>query len=74
MNTKKMLSKEICSIFEGEINEEIVAEKIDQFLRHGTMYLLIELIILKREIKSLKKELHQKEEKHQNSFHSVLVS
>jgi hypothetical protein len=74
MNTKKMLSKEIYSIFEGEINEEIVTEKIDQFLRHGITFLLIELISLKREIKSLRQELHQKEENHKNSIHSVLVS
>ena len=74
MNAKKMLSKEICSIFKGEINEDIVTEKVDQFLRHGITFLLIELISMKREIYSLREELHQKEEKQYNSFQSILFS
>ena len=69
-----MLSKEITLKFRGHINEKTVSEKVDQFFRHGNTFLLLELISLRKEVKSLREELQQKRgQKHQNSLHALLV-
>ena len=69
-----MLSKEISSKFRGQINEKTVSEKVDQYFRHGNTFLLLELISLRKEVKSLKEELQQKRHrKHQNSLRALLV-
>jgi hypothetical protein len=74
MNPKKMLSKEITSKVKGHISEEIVSEKVDQFFRHGNTFLLLELISLRREVKSLREELqHQRDQKKQNTLRELLV-
>jgi hypothetical protein len=74
MNPKKMLSKEITSKVKGHISEEIVSEKVDQFFRHGNTFLLLELISLRREVKSLREELqHQRDQKKQNTLRALLV-
>ena len=73
MNPKKMLSKEITSKVKGHISEEIVSEKVDQFFRHGNTFLLLELISLRREIKNLKEELHQRKLKKHNSSRALIV-
>jgi len=68
-----MLSKEITAKVGGHINEETVSETVDQFFKHGNTFLLLELINLRNEVKSLREELqHQKESKH-NSLRKLLV-
>jgi len=57
MNPKKMLSKEIAQKVKGHISEETVSEDVDQFFRHGNMFLFLELMLLRNEVKSLRKEL-----------------
>ncbi len=43
----------------GQISEETVSEDVDQFFRHGNMFLFLELMLLRIEVKSLRKELQQ---------------
>jgi hypothetical protein len=59
MNPKKILSKEISQKVKGQISEETVSENVDQFFRHGNMFLFLELMLLRKEVKSLRKELQQ---------------
>lgn len=59
MNPKKILSKEISQKVKGQISEETVTENVDQFFRHGNMFLFLELMLLRKEVKSLRKELQQ---------------
>ena len=59
MNLKKILSKEISQKVKGQISEETVSENVDQFFRHGNMFLFLELMLLRKEVKSLRKELQQ---------------
>lgn len=59
MNPKKILSKEISQKVKGQISEETVSENVDQFFRHGNMFLFLELMLLRKEVKSLQKELQQ---------------
>ena len=69
MNPRKMLSKEITSKVRGQINEQIVSEKVDQFFKHGNTFLLMELMNLRREVQSLREELQQQKE---NNKHETL--
>jgi DNA mismatch repair ATPase MutS len=74
MNPKKMLSKEITSKVKGQISEQTVTEKVDQFFKHGNTFLLIELMNLRREVQSLREELEQqREQKNQNSIRTLIV-
>jgi hypothetical protein len=59
MNPKKMLSKEIAQKVKGHISEETVSDIVDQFFRHGNTFLLLELMCLRNEVKSLREELQQ---------------
>jgi hypothetical protein len=74
MNSKKMLSKEITSKVRGQISEQTVTEKVDQFFKHGNTFLLMELMNLRREVQSLREEFEQqKESKKQSALRAMLV-
>ena len=74
MNPKKMLSKEITSKVNGQISEQTVTEKVDQFFKHGNTFLLMELMSLRREVQSLREELEQqREQKNHNSIRTLIV-
>jgi hypothetical protein len=74
MNSKKMLTKEIAYIVKEQISEQIISETVDEFFKHGNMFLFMELISLKCEVKSLREELKQhKENRKQNTLHTLLV-
>jgi DNA mismatch repair ATPase MutS len=74
MNPKKMLSKEITSKVKGQISEQTVTEKVDQFFKHGNTFLLMELMNLRREVQSLREELEQqREQKNHNSIRTLIV-
>jgi hypothetical protein len=73
MDPKKILSKEISYKIKGDIKEEVIYEKVEQFFRHGSTFLLLELISLRKEVESLRAELHQNEIKRQSSLQSLAV-
>ncbi len=73
MNTKKLLSKEISARVRGQISEQSVSEKVDQFFKHGNTFLLLELMSLKREVKSLREELQYYRENKQKSLRALIV-
>jgi hypothetical protein len=73
MDPKKMLSKEISAKVEGHINEETVSETVDQFFRHGNTFVLLELISLKREVKSLREELQHRRDSEEHSLRALVV-
>jgi hypothetical protein len=74
MNSKKMLTKEISYMVKGQISEQIISKTVEEFFKHGNMFLFMELISLKCEVKSLREELQQhKENRKQNTLHTLLV-
>ena len=73
MNTKKLLSKEISARVRGQISEQTVSEKVDQFFKHGNTFLLLELMSLRREVKSLREELQYYRENKQNSLRALIA-
>lgn len=72
MDPKKMLSKEIAAKVRGHISEQTVSEMVDHFFRHGNTFLLLELVNLRKEVESLREELHQRDNK-QSSLRKLLV-
>ena len=72
MDPKKMLSKEIAAKVRGHISEQTVSEMVDHFFRHGNTFLLLELMNLRKEVESLREELHQSDCK-QSSLRKLLV-
>jgi hypothetical protein len=71
MDPKKMLSKELAAKVSGHISEQTVSEMVDHFFRHGNTFLLLELVNLRKEVESLREELHQREDK--RSLRPMLV-
>jgi hypothetical protein len=72
MDPKKMLSKEIVAKVGSHISEETVSDMVDQFFMHGNIFLLLELMNLKKEVESLREELHHREDK-RSSLRTLLV-
>ena len=72
MDPKKMLSKEIAAKVGGHISEQTVSEMVNQFFSHGNTFLLLELVNLRKEVESLREELHQREDK-KSSLRKLLV-
>ena len=72
MDPKRMLSKELAAKVGGHISEQTVSEMVDHFFRHGNTFLLLELMNLRKEVESLREELHQSDDK-QSSLRKLLV-
>jgi len=68
-----MLSKEIAHKVRGHISEETVSEMVDQFFRHGNTFLLLELIYLRSEVKSLREELQHRQDNKASTLRELLV-
>jgi len=67
-----MLSKEISAKVRGHISEQTVSEMVNQFFRHGNTFLLLELMNLRKEVESLREELHQRDCE-RNSLRTLIV-
>lgn len=72
MDPKKLLMKEISAKFRGHFSEQTVSEKVDQFFKHGTTFLLVELVSLRREVENLREELQLQRNK-RNSLRTLIV-
>ena len=71
MDPKKMLAKELAAKAGGQISEQTVSEMVDHFFRHGNTFLLLEVMNLRKEVESLKEELHSSSK--QNTLRKLLV-
>jgi hypothetical protein len=72
MDPKKLLMKEISAKFRGHFSEQTVSEKVDQFFKHGTTFLLLELVSLRREVETLREELQLQRNK-RSSLRTIVV-
>jgi hypothetical protein len=74
MNPKEILSKEISDKIGGKISEQTIYEKVDQFSRRGNLFLLFELMNLRKEIEGLKEEIqNQRNRERQKPVHALPV-
>ena len=67
-----MLSKELAAKTKGQISEETVSEMVEHFFRHGNTFLLLEIVNLRKEVESLKNELHHRNTK-QDTLNKLLI-
>ena len=67
-----MLSKELAAKVKGQISERTISEMVEHFFRHGTTFLLLEVINLRKEVESLREELHQSDHK-KDTLRKLLV-
>jgi hypothetical protein len=74
MNPKEILSKEISDKVGDRISDQTVSEKVNQFVRYGNVFLLFEIMNLRKEIARLKEEIqHQRNSERRKSVHAMPV-
>jgi len=56
LDQKEILLKEISVRVGDKISEETVSEKVDQFIKYGNVFLLFEMMNLRKEIERIKEE------------------
>ena len=57
MDPKEMLLEEVFEKVGDKITKQAVAEKVDQFLKFGNVFLLFEVVSLRGEIEKLREEI-----------------
>ena len=68
-----MLSKEFAHNVRRHMSEETVSEMVDKFFRHGNTFLLLELIHLRSEVKSLREDLKHQQNNKASTLRELLV-
>jgi len=61
MSQKELFLKEVVQKVGDNIGDQSTSEKVEQFAKHGTLYLFFEIISLRKELERLKKEVEFKE-------------
>ena len=56
MDQREILLKEISVRVGDKIGEEAVSEKVEQFIKYGNVFLLFEIVNLRKEIERIKEE------------------
>lgn len=56
LDQKEILLKEISERFGDKMSEETVSEKVDQFIKYGNVFLLFEMMNLRKELERIKEE------------------
>ena len=57
MNPKEILLKELSASVGDKISEQTIAEKVNQFVKYGNVFLLFEVMSLRKEIERIKEEI-----------------
>jgi hypothetical protein len=56
MSQKELFLKEVVKTVGVKVGEQPTSEKVEQFVKHGNLYLFFEVINLRQELENLKKE------------------
>jgi hypothetical protein len=56
LDQKEILLKEISVRIGDKIGKQTVSEKVDQFIKYGNVFLLFEVVNLRKEIERIKEE------------------
>jgi len=59
MSQKELFLKEVVEKVGDKVDGDSTTEKVEQFAKHGTLYLFFEVLNLKKEVEQLKKELNK---------------
>jgi hypothetical protein len=57
MNSKELLSREIFDKVGDTFSERTVSEKVNHFMKYGNVFLLFEVMSLRKEMKKIRGEL-----------------
>jgi hypothetical protein len=57
MDPKKILLKELCDKVGDEINEQTISEKVNYYVKYGSVFLFFEVMMLRKEIERIKEEI-----------------
>jgi hypothetical protein len=57
MNSKEILLKEMFDKVGDTIGEQTISEKVSQFVKYGNVFLLFEVMNLRKEIEKIKEEM-----------------
>ncbi|MFP3985259.1 MAG: hypothetical protein ACLFU9_04760 [Candidatus Bathyarchaeia archaeon] len=60
MDQKQLFLKEVVSKVGDKVGKQTTSEKVEQFAKHGTLFLFFEIINLRQEVERLKKEVEIK--------------
>lgn len=61
MNQKDLFLKEVIEKVGDKLGSQRTTEKVEQFAKHGTLFLFFEIISLRHEVERLKKEVEYRE-------------
>ena len=56
MDQREILLKEISVRVGNKIGKQTVSEKVDQFIKYGNVFLLFEMMNLRKEVERIKEE------------------
>ncbi len=57
MNSKEILLKELFDKVGDKVSEQIISEKVNQFVKCGSVFLLFEVMSLRKEIEKIKEKV-----------------
>ncbi len=57
MGQKELFLKEVVEKVGNKVGEQSTSEKVEQFAKHGTLFLFFEVLTLRQEVDRLKREL-----------------
>lgn len=60
MGQKEVFLKEVVEKVGDKVGEQSTSEKVEQFAKHGTLFLFFEIISLRQEVERLKREVELK--------------
>ena len=60
MNSKEILLREIFDKVGDTLGERTVSEKVSQFMKYGNVFLLFEVMSLRKEIERIKEQIREK--------------
>ncbi len=57
MSQKELFLKEVVQKIGNNVGDQSTTEKVEQFAKHGTLFLFFEVISLRKELERLKQEV-----------------
>jgi len=57
MSQKELFLREVVEKVGDKVGEQPTSEKVEQFAKHGTLFLFFEIISLRHELERLKREV-----------------
>ncbi|UCB59960.1 MAG: hypothetical protein JSW72_07560 [Candidatus Bathyarchaeota archaeon] len=60
MSQKELFLKEVVQKIGNNVGDQSTTEKVEQFAKHGTLFLFFEVISLRKELERLKQEVEIK--------------